>query len=243
MTYKNTNSQSCDVLIAGAGPAGLAAAHGLTEAGLSVIVADSGKPLSERDRYAGVDITQGVGGAGLFSDGKFSFFPSASELWELEDHTQLQTAYKQVSFLLHQSGLVPPPFPSEPAEASNGNKWQLKEYPSFYLDLDDRLALTDRLVQGSNASLVASTTLSTCSFETATQTFTAKLDGNERQSKVNARYVIFAGGRFNPLTFPLSTPMTFERLEVGCRIEQPSDQAFFRSFKQLDPKLKLRKNA
>lgn len=36
-----------------------------------------------RDRYNPEESACGVGGAGLFSDGKFSFFPSSTDLWKL----------------------------------------------------------------------------------------------------------------------------------------------------------------
>jgi len=39
---------------------------------------------------------QGIGGAGLYSDGKLSFFPSSTELWLLPD----QKALKQVSLIV-----------------------------------------------------------------------------------------------------------------------------------------------
>lgn len=69
-----------DVIIIGMGPAGLAAAAKLEDSGLCFAILDSGKTAAKRDRYDATDATSGDGGAGLFSDGKFSFFPSATEL-------------------------------------------------------------------------------------------------------------------------------------------------------------------
>ena len=73
-----------DVVIVGAGPAGLFAAHHLCEhSDLRVLVVDKGKgPLKRRCRINDYrecfkckpcDILSGVGGAGLFSDGKLNF--------------------------------------------------------------------------------------------------------------------------------------------------------------------------
>ncbi|WP_306316275.1 MULTISPECIES: FAD-dependent oxidoreductase [unclassified Streptomyces] len=67
-----------DLVVIGAGPAGLAAAQRLAGVRHRVALIDGGKPVDRRDRYAAADMTRGHGGAGLFSDGKFSFFPSAS---------------------------------------------------------------------------------------------------------------------------------------------------------------------
>ncbi len=59
-----------DVVIVGAGPAGMFAALELAEAGLEVLVVDKG--LDPRSRKS---ITCGVGGAGTFSDGKLNLTP------------------------------------------------------------------------------------------------------------------------------------------------------------------------
>lgn len=82
-----------DLVIVGAGPAGLAAAQGFASSRYSVALVDGGKPVRARDRYAPSDMTRGHGGAGLFSDGKFSFFPSATELWMLPGTRELHGAY------------------------------------------------------------------------------------------------------------------------------------------------------
>lgn len=66
-----------DVLIVGAGPAGLFAAYELAtvtlEKKLSIAIIDKGKNVSER--VLREDITQGIGGTGLFSDGKLILSP------------------------------------------------------------------------------------------------------------------------------------------------------------------------
>lgn len=59
-----------DVIIIGAGPAGLFAASELVNSGLNVSVIERGRAPRERD-----SITYGVGGAGAFSDGKLNLTP------------------------------------------------------------------------------------------------------------------------------------------------------------------------
>ena len=81
-----------DVTILGTGPAGLAAAHRLRNTNLKLLVLDAGKAVDKRDRYSPYDATTGDGGAGLFSDGKFSFFPSATALWTLPRNADLLAA-------------------------------------------------------------------------------------------------------------------------------------------------------
>ncbi|MBW2980421.1 FAD-binding protein [Candidatus Woesearchaeota archaeon] len=60
-----------DVIIIGAGPAGLFAAHELAkDKRLRVLLIEKGKAVNERK-----DVLRGVGGAGLFSDGKLNLTP------------------------------------------------------------------------------------------------------------------------------------------------------------------------
>ena len=46
------------------------------------LIIEKGKSISNRDRNDKFDAVAGVGGAGLFSDGKFSFFPSGTNIWK-----------------------------------------------------------------------------------------------------------------------------------------------------------------
>jgi uncharacterized protein len=65
--------ENCDVLVVGAGPAGLFAAIGilLNDRSKQVVIVDAGAEVADRRRrQSSVDLVQGVGGAGLFSDGK-----------------------------------------------------------------------------------------------------------------------------------------------------------------------------
>jgi len=60
-----------EILIVGAGPAGLFSALILSEyQGVNVSIFDSGLPIDQRNHATPEDLVSGVGGAGLFSDGK-----------------------------------------------------------------------------------------------------------------------------------------------------------------------------
>ncbi|MFE9676994.1 FAD-binding protein [Streptomyces sp. NPDC006259] len=231
-----------DLVIVGAGPAGLAAAQRLAGSGRSVALVDGGKPIGERDRYAAVDMTRGHGGAGLFSDGKFSFFPSASELWTLPRSADLRAAYDWTCELLGSYGLDTPPFPSDPTAFTVGRgEWVLKDYPSDYLSLEARLRLTADMVAATDATVLSETDVVTTEYDRVDDTFLLGLrDSKGQESQVLARRLILATGRFGPLGLgTLTGERSFRRLEVGFRIEQPSDRAFFKDMKQLDPKLRF----
>ena len=82
-----------DVIIVGAGPAGLFSAYYLSEnSDLNVLVIEKGKhslkrkcPNHNTQICAGCDpcnILTGVGGAGLYSDGKLNFWNGTGTQWQ-----------------------------------------------------------------------------------------------------------------------------------------------------------------
>jgi uncharacterized FAD-dependent dehydrogenase len=236
------------------GPCGLSAAARLEGTGLRFAIIDSGKPSDERDRYSASDATSGHGGAGLFSDGKFSFFPSATELWTLPRQDDLKSAYAWTCGTLGGQGLDTPPFPSHPAQYSgranvegSDADWVLKAYPSDHLSLAARLRLIDEMVSCIQGSIINECHVEDIKYNQSSDTFTLEtLDlspANLGASTIHTRRILVATGRFGPLAkglANLTTHHNFRRLEVGFRIEQASDRAFFRNMKQLDPKFRFR---
>lgn len=100
-------SYDYDVIIVGAGPAGLFAAYELAGKGLEVLVVDAGKDINERHcsvsssspcgHCSPCSILCGVGGAGAYSDGTLNLRPDvggnlaeqtgdAGSAWELVDY-------------------------------------------------------------------------------------------------------------------------------------------------------------
>ncbi|GAA3294080.1 hypothetical protein GCM10020295_17690 [Streptomyces cinereospinus] len=145
-------------------------------------------------------MTRGHGGAGLFSDGKFSFFPSASELWTLPRPADLRAAYDWTCELLGSYGLDTPPFPSDPTAYTVGSgEWILKEYPSDYLSLEARLRLTADMVAATDATVLSETEVLRAEHEPATDVFRLTLcDSKGQESQVLARRLVLASGRFGP---------------------------------------------
>ena len=121
--------------------------------GASFVVVERGSAARGRDRLRSEDLVTGVGGAGLYSDGKFSFAPSATSLWRLEPREGLREAYDWTAGLLRSHGMDCPPFP-EQVEVDGGEG--VKRYPSQYMPLEERLAIVksmealaeDRIVTG-----------------------------------------------------------------------------------------------
>lgn len=230
-----------DVAIIGSGPAGLAAAHCLNGSGLRSILIDQGRAIDERDKDTEAELTQGHGGAGLYSDGKFSFFPSASHLWNLPQQGALNAAYNWTCDLLTSYGLNTPPFPDHPEAYTVGNgEWMLKEYPSDYLSLQARLKLIAQLIRSTESDILTNTQVSHYHYLPEHDYFEFTITDNKNQLKtLYVKRVIVASGRFGPLKIPNMSHRSFRRLEVGFRIEQPHNLSFFGNMPQLDPKLKF----
>src|SRR5688572_23893074 len=131
-----------DAIVIGAGPAGLSAAAELAAAGRCLVL-EQGPPAPARDRRSPDDLLSGVGGAGLFSDGKHSFFPSATALWQLPDRDALGAAFDATAALLRVHGVEATP-PAATIDAIESG-WREKRYPSLYVPFAERLACIDSL--------------------------------------------------------------------------------------------------
>ncbi|MGL1900897.1 MAG: hypothetical protein OCC49_02085 [Fibrobacterales bacterium] len=231
-----------DLVIIGAGPGGLGVAASLKGKLQNYLLVDSGKHVKLRDRYHGKDLTCGYGGAGLFSDGKFSFFPSASELWKLPKQKQLSDSYSWVTKQLSSYSMKVPPYPKITVdEEERTEKWVLKDYPSEFLSLEDRYALTDALVEESDGECLEETNIDNITYLAPSNEFILAVSSKGEQTTTIARSILFASGRFGPIDMQdyefIDTK--FRRLEVGFRIEQPDTKSFFYKLDQIDPKLKF----
>ena len=69
---------SVPVAIIGGGPSGLCASHLLKRYNINHTLFEAGNCVENRSKEESYDLVHGIGGAGLYSDGKFSFYPSAT---------------------------------------------------------------------------------------------------------------------------------------------------------------------
>jgi uncharacterized FAD-dependent dehydrogenase len=219
-----SENETADLLVIGAGPAGLAATVAAEEASNRIILADTGLSAEQRDHENAADLGIGIGGAGLFSDGKFSFRPSATKVWELADAGALTAAEQWTTEILGRVGLSRAAENSSPAADETPTGGVRKRYPSYYLTLAQRRALIDDLVRRSGSSV-------TCEFridrlkwlgDEGLFVVTATDMGGGKELKFRCRRVIYAGGRMGPIAcsrlFP-DGPTNFRRVELGIRIE------------------------
>ena len=124
------NKQQFDVIIVGAGPAGLFAAYKLAEhGGLDVLMIDKGKPPGKRKcpisdyqdckQCTPCNILCGIGGAGLFSDGKLNFIPrlGKTDLTQFMPLAQAQALIDETEQIFDRFGMNGPVFPTDITEA------------------------------------------------------------------------------------------------------------------------------
>ena len=233
------------LLVVGAGPAGLAAAAACRARGCDFLLVEAGARVADRDHRDHRRLGIGSGGSGLFSDGKFSFFPAAAGLWRLQRREALRAGWEWLAATLAGFGLSPPAPPDDgapdPVPVPGPTGLSRKEYPSLYLGLPDRRRLIEVLEAGCGANLRPREELRRLHFDAGAGVFRGDLrrPGGETD-RVEAAGVVFAGGRFGPgawrAIFPQG-PLTFRRAEVGVRLEQNAAAFFLRREAPLDPKL------
>lgn len=222
-------------LIIGAGPSGLCLASTLKDK--DFLILEKGKRLEDRDRNSPVDSVCGAGGAGFYSDGKFSFYPAgtATGLWPEE---LLEQAHQRLQDDLQEFLQVPDVDFNEKFVMKPG--WNLKEYPSFYVGLEERKRMiqkfVDRIPEG---KILYETEFSGIMFRHDDTTLCCHIFDLKTQehSEIMTENVVFANGRFGPLDIqyfqesksnkdhlvPSRMPKIFKRFEYGMRVCFPSN--------------------
>lgn len=228
-----------DVAILGAGPAGLAAAVAGRLLGVEVVILEQGKPLHERSLDEQSDIVSGVGGAGLCSDGKFSFFPSATALWSVQPPGLLEIGYHWLEEILNAAGMPVPIYPKNVLQEAQPCKTGLirKSYPSYYLPIEERNAIVCNLT-----AQVARFIRPQCRVLVFEQSAdgSVSLRGEDGLILAKAHQLVVASGRLGPLMLHRALDpdeLVFRRVEIGIRIEQPAEHFMLARDRCLDPKL------
>ncbi len=234
------------LVIVGAGPAGLAAGISCLTSGIDFRIIDMGNSLEGRSHASLSDLGHGIGGAGLYSDGKFSFYPSATQLWLLEPRHDLEKSYEWMASELHRIGV---PLPNIPSDVSTTESTDLiaeqfleKSYASLYANFEQREILIQKMQGALTGRIWSNTRLYQVEEHERGRRLSLVRPNGVKESLV-AGAVLIATGRFGPLLIHRSPsiPKTFRRLEVGVRIEQPSEKFFLSSHPQIDPKYILLK--
>jgi uncharacterized protein len=232
------------VCIVGGGPAGLGVANMLRKSGIDFQLFDSGPPLDVRHHDCADHLGCGIGGAGLFSDGKFSFFPSGTHLYQLSNSSRLRAAYAETANVLRDAGIESPEFPVQSFDCVNSDDGIVhKAYASKYATLAQRRKLTMTLAgqhQTDRVKPMSRVEGIKRALGGYVVTFRDLTCG--RTKSVEFTDVVFATGRFGGLSFKRlcrspSLVTEQQRYELGIRIEHPNGIGFLSKFKNNDVKL------
>ena len=242
-----------DILIIGAGPASLAAASCCLNEGIDFIIIEQGALTKDRDISNPKDVTNGVGGAGLFSDGKLSYHPSGKSLWDLPAENRLRTAYKWFHNLISDFTDDFPDFPVRFFNFGQENNKRVaenifsKEYFSYVMDDDQRKTLLTRLMVPLVHRILVNKKIS--KIEETADGYLVEIsnigDNPTKETSYTTKQIIFCGGRYGPLTLKKLLPdldFIFRRFEYGIRLEQPNNDFFLNDWPTVDAKLIIKSN-
>ena len=176
---------SFDAIVLGAGPAGLAAAAELSAEGTCLLL-ERGLPPGARRHD--VDLLCGVGGAGLFSDGKHSFAPSATELWRLPDADVLARAFTATLTQVPR----PPDHDARPEPARAG-AFTAKHYPCVYVPYAERLRGIDALWRAAHTRWAEATVIAA---RRVAGDLVLEVERAGARVQVRTQRLVVAGGRW-----------------------------------------------
>lgn len=234
-----------DVVVLGAGPAGLSAAAELGHAGVtSCLLVEQGAEPEARSHEDPTKLLEGVGGAGLFSDGKHSLFPSATALWELPAQDALRLAFEHTAADLAPSGVVLGAFPEGSAAPLLllPGVWQHKPYASHYATLADRRRCIESL--WSRAPARAAHTRLRAARQEGERSLVLELEHRGASREVRCASLLVAAGRWSPLWLlptlaPLGVRSRFLRVDFGVRVQAAAEHPLFAALPGVDAKLCL----
>lgn len=224
-----------DVIIMGAGPAGMLAAWGLEGTGLNYIVLEKGKKYIDRDKEKPYDVSYGFGGAGLFSDGKISYFPAASKLWGTLEPVRLHWAYNRVKSLFEQVGIVLKEWNDDWVKITkNPVEEMIKEYESLYVDENQRRQLLELIYAKLSSNIVFNKNVKIVSFEQ--EEFSLVCEDDSIYSAFNL--IVATGKKSCSELFGKNNDIQWNYWsEMGVRIEVDTEKFLPQNKETLDYKL------
>ena len=188
----------------------------------------------------------------MFSDGKHSFFPSATALWQLPDRDALGGAFDATAQLLRERGveLARPSSGIDPLRAgrwpTETGVWHEKRYPSLYVPFPERLACIDELWTACDDRFSdARVADAEAAGEIALHVDRSAADQSGRCEEIQTRDLVIATGRWSPrwmrpMLEKLGVRYAFRRDEIGVRIETTAHHPLFARLPGVDGKLILR---
>lgn len=217
------------VAIIGAGPAGLAVGYELSKTQIECHIYEAGLSLNQRNHSTPSDLGKGIGGAGLFSDGKFSYHPSATKLYSLRSTDILKDAYNEVVRMLKCCDIRTAPWPDDQKMIE---LQQIKTYPSYYGSFEERLRLIQKLQEPLKGYIKTNSIVTKIS-KKGGQFQVHYIDCNQAVTIATYDSVVIATGRFELGKIDVDNVLfskTFQRYEFGVRLVFKSRHTTFDQF-------------
>lgn len=229
-------------IIVGGGVSGLMAAYKLKSLGNRLLVIERGKDVFLRRKALPFDVANGIGGAGLYSDGKLSMYPSATQLWQLNE-TELKSSYVGIKNFLHDFSIDISDFPDMPKEPifEDAQEIRHKCYQSILLSSEQRMGITYRMAMtiGSENILTDAEVIKIRKVDGRYEVVYVK--GGQKITLITES-IVLAGGKhcysfLRETMDDISEPELFEKTEIGIRIECPNESFDYYDDEQPDVKL------
>lgn len=227
-------------VIIGGGVSGLTVAYKMKLMGMRVVVVEHGRDLFNRKRESPFDVANGIGGAGLYSDGKLSFYPSATELWKLEER-DLHDAYLYFKEFMGNFSIDVGDYPDIEEKPGKEERVWFKRYESVQMNLEQRMGIVYRMamVVGAEALLTETDVTKITKSDGRYEIETAH---NGQKSVIIAESIIIAGGKhcfdfLKDLMSNITIKNSFNKTEVGIRIECDNESFDYYFDSQQDVKL------
>jgi uncharacterized FAD-dependent dehydrogenase len=218
------------VIVVGAGPAGLFACYELLKHSVTdVLLIERGRRVADRGGHS--DTLFGVGGAGLYSDGKLNFTPKRGKT-DLTEFLPLAQAQELVDYLeaaFAEFGMTGKCYPSDPTEAEDLRSRAIKLGMDLLLVKQKHLG-SDRLpsyiARMEQYLLDKGVTILTETLVSGVVAINGEGKGvlTEPHGTIYGRYVLLAPGRSgNQWLADQMTSMggtlAYQPIEVGVRVE------------------------
>jgi uncharacterized FAD-dependent dehydrogenase/anti-anti-sigma regulatory factor len=212
-----------DVIIIGAGPAGLAAGTVLNGGKKHYLILEKGNDLGVRDANNPKDVASGIGGGGLFSDGKLSFPPSASNLWLRLNSDALEDSYTYLQDTFNNLDIVIPNFDKDWVEKQEIYKInQSKEFMSIDLNNYMRNRVLSFFYDVNSKNIVTN-----CYITTIIRNNDYYILSSSNKQEFYCKKIIISCGKFG---FKLLEGIDFiekdklaNKIEIGIRVESKSN--------------------
>ncbi len=225
-------TEQADVVIIGAGPAGIFAAYELAKTNKRVLIIEKGNLIENRLKS---EVMSGFGGAGTFSDGKLHFTPvlSHEKMFHLYGAEEYQELIDYTEKILLDFGVPPEYYPKTTKNTNmlveEAKKNNIKLYVRKTIHVgSDRLPKIMQTFQNylldNGIEILANTEVKDIVVKNN------KVEGvlliNDKI--INAKKVICAPGRYNAKWMQVVAQNhglgeVFEKVEVGVRVEFPAE--------------------